>query len=102
MNAALAKPKGFEVFWSTHAAKRTLQRGFDPAVVLEAVAHLFASGVMTRRATEIRWGKMRVVAALSRESKNRVIIVTVKHTRNSKRTRNQRNKRDRKRDHHAQ
>lgn len=58
-----AKPKGFDIIWTNHAAKRMVQRQFDPDEVMEAIAHLCASGLLNReKPTSITHGKFKVVA----------------------------------------
>lgn len=95
---------GFDIVWTNHAAKRMVQRQFDPDEVMEAIAHLCASGALVPEKTvTITRGKMKV-AAVRRDHWNgkpcnppKLMIITVtfrrggkflpRHKRNSRRRR---------------
>ena len=79
-----AKALGWDVWWTTHAAKRMIQRRFDPAEVLNMIGLLCNSGVLSKdRPTPIIRGKLKVVAKEIAPKGNlrRVLIVTTTHAR---------------------
>ena len=77
-----AKATGWDVVWTTHAARRMIQRGFDPAEVLNMVSLLCNSGVLSKeRPTPIIRGKLKVVAKEIAPKGNLrcVLIITTTH-----------------------
>lgn len=63
---------GFEIIWTNHAAKRMVQRQFDPDEVMEAIAHLCASGHLSKdKPSTITHGKFKVVAKETTEENPR-------------------------------
>lgn len=62
-----------DVFWTTHAARRLLERKLDPADVLHAL-HVGLSRGMFRQPGKFTLGKVMVVAEIN---EGRLVVITV-------------------------
>ena len=79
-----AKPQGWDIIWSNHAARRMIQRQFEVAEVLNMIGLLCNSGLLSRtKTTPIIRGKIKVVAKEIEPIGNlrRALVVTATHAR---------------------
>lgn len=84
-------PKGWSIIWSTHAAKRVLQRGFEIELVLEGLHHFIDSGQLKPNPRPYFWKGMKLVACQGKKP-NQLVVVTVakKRTKKNQTRRNRR------------